>query len=149
MAETIWRSARELIKLEKHNYRRLPDRPEWLSEPAYANLVFGISCHVRIFFLRTLNALNKHLFPISHGQNCSRKIEANYVAWAHGARYCRSCYRKKLKRVDGRLTQISDLVSQVLDPPFNADKSFLAIIPKLIVNYNSYGQQDLPISCLP
>lgn len=40
-SEPLWKAARKNVDL-------LPERPEHMSEPAYANLVFDAHCHVRL-----------------------------------------------------------------------------------------------------
>ncbi|KAM5534534.1 hypothetical protein V8D89_006006 [Ganoderma adspersum] len=89
----FWRQARRKLK-------DLPDPPNYLSEPAYANLLFFPHCH-----------------------NCLKPNIQN-VVWLFAARFCKACYRSsftlstgeqetlmwQMTNVDGKPLQMANLV---------------------------------------
>ncbi|TFK91793.1 hypothetical protein K466DRAFT_514748 [Polyporus arcularius HHB13444] len=75
----FWRAARKQVD-------GLPDCPPFLSEPAYANLVFFTHCH-----------------------GCARPNGSNVVVWSFAVRYCAKCKGDQLVET----SSVEDLVSQI------------------------------------
>lgn len=76
-AEKLWIAARERTV-------GLPPRPTFLSEPAYANLLFSAHCHVRFMHICSKTALT------SMTQHCAR-TNIKTIFWSYSVRYCASC----------------------------------------------------------
>lgn len=81
-AKTIWEAARSNLAKD------FPACPDWLSEPAYANLIFSKECHVRVpkDWDKSLRDLK---LPILW-QICQKKV-AGHLICVWGTRLCKDC----------------------------------------------------------
>ncbi len=83
--ESLWRAARE-------NVGNLPPCPQFMSAPAFLNLLFSTHCQVRTIRVACLNPDSKTDMPDDDScvQNCG-KSPVWKAMWAWFARYCPNC----------------------------------------------------------
>ena len=83
---SIWKHARS-------QFDDLPDCPDDLSEPQYAEILFGKACTVSLvfnFFLRGSFFTNTN-----PSQFCQRSLPSNIVIWTSRVRSCAKCLSQK------------------------------------------------------
>lgn len=76
---SIWKRARS-------QFDGLPDCPDDLSEPQYAELLFGKACTVSFFFFSFSPVCSIYL-----SQFCHRNLSTNVVYWSARVRSCGRC----------------------------------------------------------
>jgi hypothetical protein len=82
-ATTVWKAARDRIGA--------PECPSWMSEPAWAALLFGHLCQVKFVII-----LENVILLIVHLSLCSRVGRAMFIRWTF---FClRGCARR-VKRI--------------------------------------------------
>ncbi|KAI0689357.1 hypothetical protein C8T65DRAFT_672976 [Cerioporus squamosus] len=82
----FWRAARKQVD-------GLPDCPPFLSEPAYANLVFSTHCH-----------------------GCAISDGSNIAVWEFAARYCAQCQSEQLVSTTSARVLVSQIQDNIRDP---------------------------------
>lgn len=101
------RSSISLWKQSFSHFEALPQCPDDISEPQYADLAFGKNCYVSVKLSEVQLILGMVLNPETIQQFCQRNLASTHTLWSARIRTCTRCVDEEYVPV--QVTNITEI----------------------------------------